>query len=384
MKVYFDNAATTKIHPKVAEKIIPLLKDDFGNPSSIHSYGTKIKVMIEEARETVAEFINADSSEIYFTSGGTEANNFIINGISKVNFAETGRNEILTFKAEHHAVLDTFSDLKNYGFSPDFIDVNRDSSVNPKLLQQRINEKTNLISCMYVNNETGAVNPVAELVETCKADDIFIHSDAVQAFGKIEIDVRKINIDAMTFSGHKIFAPKGIGAAYIKNGTPMKPLLFGGSQERNRRGGTENIIGIVALAEAVKIAKSEMHENYQTVSKLRDYFIKSLQSIAGKTIEINNAETQSPYILSITFKNEYYKNDSEAMLIFLDLNGVAVSNGSACSSGTLKPSHVILSMGKTIDDAKGTLRISFNPENTFEEIDYTIDIFSRLIKNFSK
>lgn len=384
MKVYLDNAATTKIHPKVVEKIISLLKDDFGNPSSIHSFGTKIKVMIEEARQTVADFINADASEIYFTSGGTEANNFIINGISKVNFEETKRDKILTFKAEHHAVLDTINDLNNYGFKTEFIDVNRDSSVEPESVLEHINENTNLISCMLVNNETGTINPVEEIVGMCKSNDIYIHSDAVQAFGKLEIDVKKMNIDAMTFSGHKIFAPKGIGAAYIKNGTPMKPLLFGGSQERNRRGGTENVIGILSFAEAVKIAKTEMDENYKIVSRLREYFIKSLQLIANDTIEINSSKNQSPYILSITFKSDYYKNDSEAMLIFLDLNGIAVSNGSACSSGTLKPSHVIISMGKIIEDARGTLRISFSPYNTFEEIDYTIDIFSKLIKKFSK
>jgi len=233
---------------------------------------------------------------------------------------------------------------------------------------------------MFVNNETGAINPVPELVKECKRENLYIHTDAVQAFGKFKIDVKEINIDAMSVSGHKIFAPKGIGAAYIRNGTPMKPLLFGGSQERNRRGGTENIIGIAALAEAVKIAKEEMSDYYKHVKSLRDYFVNEIKLIAGETIEINSSENQSPYILSITFKNEYYNNDSEAMLIFLDLNGIAVSNGSACSSGTLKPSHVILAMGKKVEDAKGTLRISFNPQNTKEEIDCTIDVIQKMIK----
>ena len=380
MKVYFDNAATTKIHPRVAEKIISLLKDDFGNPSSIHSYGSKIKVMIEEARETVADFINADSSEIYFTSGGTESNNFIINGISKVNLLETNRNVIISNKAEHHAVIDSINELQNYGFVPIFNDVNSDSTVSVASVKNLLNGNVSLISCMFVNNETGAINPIPELVKECKGENLYIHTDAVQAFGKFKIDVKEINIDAMSVSGHKIFAPKGIGAAYIRNGTPMKPLLFGGSQERNRRGGTENIIGIAALAEAVKIAKEEMRDYYKHVKSLRDYFVNEIKLIAGETIEINSSENQSPYILSITFKNEYYNNDSEAMLIFLDLNGIAVSNGSACSSGTLKPSHVILAMGKKVEDAKGTLRISFNPQNTKEEIDCTIDVIQKMIK----
>lgn len=384
MNVYFDNAATTPIHPKVREKIISLLDDDFGNPSSIHSYGRKIRVMIEESREIIAEFINADASEIYFTSGGTESNNFILNGISQVNFNETGRDKIITFASEHHAVIDTVKNLSDFGLSPVLCNVKHDSTIDFENLMSLTDNKTSFISCMFANNETGAINDIKKISQTLKHSDLYIHTDAVQAFGKIPIDVKELGIDALSISGHKIFAPKGIGAAFIKNGTPMKPMILGGSQERNRRGGTENIIGIAAIAEAVKIAKEEMNSSQNHVKSLRDYFIKGIRQIAGETIEINSAENQLQNILSITFKHEYYNNDSESMLIYLDLKGIAASGGAACSSGTLKPSHVILAMGKSHEDAKGTLRFSFSVNNTLEEVDYTLGILSDIIRKFSK
>lgn len=384
MKVYFDNAATTPLHPKVQEKIISLLKDDFGNPSSIHSYGRKIRVMIEESREIIADFLNADASEIYFTSGGTESNNFIINGISSVNYRETQRNKIITFATEHHAVLDSIKNLESFGFETKICSVLPDSTFDFNSIKTEFDEKVSLISCMMVNNETGAINDIEKITSSFKESDVYIHTDAVQGFGKFKIDVKKFRVDALTISGHKIFAPKGIGAAYIKNGTPMQPMLFGGSQERNRRGGTENIIGIAALAEAVQLADSDMLIFYEKVKSVRDYFISGVKQIASNTIEINSAANQSPYILSLTFKSEYYNNDSEAMLIYLDLNGIAASGGAACSSGTLKPSHVITAMGKSNMDARGTIRFSFNPDNTIGEVDYTLSILSDMMKKFRK
>lgn len=384
MKVYFDNAATTPLHPKVQEKIISLLKDDFGNPSSIHSYGRKIRVMIEESREIIADFLNADASEIYFTSGGTESNNFIINGISSVNYRETQRNKIITFATEHHAVLDSIKNLESFGFETKICSVLLDSTFDFNSITNEFDGKVSLISCMMVNNETGAINDIEKITSSFKESDVYIHTDAVQGFGKFKIDVKKFRVDALTISGHKIFAPKGIGAAYIKNGTPMQPMLLGGSQERNRRGGTENIIGIAALAEAVQLADSEMLIFYEKVKSVRDYFISGVKQIAGDTIEINTAANQSPYILSLTFKSEYYNNDSEAMLIYLDLNGIAASGGAACSSGTLKPSHVITAMGKSSTDARGTIRFSFNPNNTIGEVDYTLSVLTNMMKKFRK
>lgn len=383
-KIYFDNAATTPIHPKVKEKILPYLSDYFGNPSSIHSYGRIIRVAIEEAREIIADFINADASEIYFTSGGTEADNFAIFGISKTEFTESGRNKIITSKSEHHAVLDSFEELGKSGFNTEYVGVNQYAQLNVSELEKTLDSGTSLVAAMHTNNETGALNSIRLITELTKRNKSYIHVDAVQGFAKNRIDVKNFGFDSMAASAHKFYGPKGVGFLYAKSGTPLSPLLYGGSQERNRRGGTENIVGIVGLAEAVKIADLEMETNNQIVSDLKKYFIEGINSISLDEFEINSKEDTSPYILSVTLKSEYYRVDPEAMLIFLDINGVAASNGAACTSGTLKPSHVMLSAGKSIEDASGTIRFSFNPNNTKSEIDYTIDVLKKLRPNFVK
>lgn len=383
-KIYFDNAATTPIHPKVKEKILPYLSDYFGNPSSIHSYGRIIRVAIEEAREIIADFINADASEIYFTSGGTEADNFAIFGISKTEFTESGRNKIITSKSEHHAVLDSFEELGKSGFNTEYVGVNQYAQLNVSELEKTLDSGTSLVAAMHTNNETGALNSIRLITELTKRNKSYIHVDAVQGFAKNRIDVKNFGFDSMAASAHKFYGPKGVGFLYAKSGTPLSPLLYGGSQERNRRGGTENIVGIVGLAEAVKIADLEMETNNQIVSDLKKYFIEGINSISLDEFDINTKEDTSPYILSVTLKSEYYRVDPEAMLMFLDINGVAASNGAACTSGTLKPSHVMLSAGKSIEDASGTIRFSFNPNNTKSEIDYTIDVLKKLRPNFVK
>lgn len=379
MKVYFDNASTTQTHPKVLEAMLPYLKENFGNASSIHSHGRKARVAIEDARELIADFIGAIPSEIYFTSGGTEAINFIINGIAKTNFSETGKNKLLTTPIEHKAVLDTHLDLSENGFNPKFIEVNKDGNFNPSSLSENISANTSLVSIMYTNNELGTINNISE-ISGHLSDDQYLFCDAVQAFGKIDIDVNMLKVNALSGSAHKIYGPKGIGFAFVKSGTPISPLLFGGSQERNRRGGTENIAAIVGLAEAAKIIEKEMGENYNNVTSLNNYFRESISQIFGNKIEINGGSNTSPYILSFTFKGEYFKNDGEGLLMGLDINGIAASQGSACTSGTIKPSHVILGIGKEIDDANGTLRISFNPNNTNEEIDYVVSVLEKIGK----
>lgn len=380
MKVYFDNASTTKIHPKVLEAMLPYLKENFGNASSIHSYGRKARVAIEDARELIANFIGAIPSEIYFTSGGTEAINFIINGIAKINFIETGKNELLTTPIEHKAVLDTYLDLSKNGFNSKFIKVKNDGSFDSTSLIANISDNTSLISIMHTNNEIGTINNIQEIFGNL-SNDQYLFCDSVQAFGKIKIDVNKLNVHALSASAHKIYGPKGIGFAFVRSGTPLSPLLFGGSQERNRRGGTENIAAIVGLAEAVKISSNMMNDNYKKVTSINKYFRESVTNAFGNRIEINGCENNSPYILSLTFKSEYFKNDGEALLMALDINGIAVSQGSACTSGTIKPSHVILGIGKGIDDANGTLRFSFNPNNTNNEIDYAISVLEKIMKH---
>ncbi len=384
MKVYFDNAATTPVHPKVFEKMKPFLTEDFGNPSSIHSFGRTVRVAIEEARETVASFINANPSEIYFTSGGTEANNFAVFGIAKTEYVESGRNKIFTSKIEHHCVLDAFQELERNGFDVNWIDVNSDSKVNWQSSAHLIDDKTSLVSLMCINNETGTINPIQEISGQLKHKNIFFHTDAVQSFGKFPIDVKNLGIDSLCGSAHKINGPKGVGFAYVKSGTPLSPLLFGGSQERNRRGGTENVAGIVGFAEAIRIAIESMQSNYDHAKKLKNKFINGFSAIDKDGIIINSVSNSSPYILSVTFKSEYYNNDSESMLIYLDINGVAASNGSACTSGTIKASHVILGMGYSPRDAAGTIRFSFGRQNSEEEADYALEVLNKMAKKFRK
>lgn len=382
MKVYFDNAATTPLHPKVFEKMKNFLTEDFGNASSIHSFGRTTRVAIEEARGTIADFINADESEIYFTSGGTEANNFALTGISKAEFLESGRNKIIVSQADHHSIIDTAEKLEGDGFNVHYCKVNSDSEINFNDLNSSIDNTTSLLSAIHVNNETGTINSITKIIDLSR--NIYIHTDAIQSFGKIPIDVKTLKLDSLSASSHKINGPKGAGFLYVKSGTPIAPLILGGSQERNRRGGTENVAAIVGFAEAVKLAKNEMSENYEHVKKLKESLSNGLRLIDKEGITINGGSKTIPHILSITFKSDYYKNDAEAMLIYLDINGIAVSNGAACTSGTLKPSHVMLASGKSINDANGTIRFSFGSQNSLEEVEYTLQVIDKFTKKFKK
>ncbi|MDZ7765659.1 MAG: cysteine desulfurase family protein [Melioribacteraceae bacterium] len=384
MKVYFDNAATTKVHPKVFESMVPYLKEEYGNPSSIHSFGRKVRVAIEDAREIAANYINANPSEIYFVSNGTEANNFPVFGIAETVYQEDKRDNLLTTAAEHTCVLEAFEKLSDEGFKSNILSVDNDSSLKLDDLKSALDNNTSLVSVIHINNETGTQNKLEEISEIVKKNNAFFHTDAVQSFGKIKIDVNELGVDALSASAHKFHGPKGVGLVYAKSGTPLSPMIFGGSQERNRRGGTEFAAGIIGLAEAIKIAESESETNFKKVSELRSYFIKSLKEAAIEGVEINCEENSFPYVLSITFNSKIYNNDSEAMLMFLDINGIAASNGAACTSGTLKPSHVIMSMGRSKEDANGTIRFSFSYQNTKEEVNYTVDVLEKMAKKFKR
>ena len=384
MKVYLDNAATTKLHPKVYEAMLPYLKENFGNPSSIHSFGRKVRVVIEESREIVANSINADPSEIYFVSNGTEANNFPIFGIAKTEFNDSGKNHIITSIVEHQCVLEPFQKLVEFGFTYDFIPVINNGEIDHAELAKKISNSTNLVSLIHINNETGAVNHLKQISKILYDKKAYLHTDTVQSYGKIKIDVKELGVDSLSASAHKFYGPKGIGFVYGKSGTPLSPLIYGGSQERNRRGGTENPAAIIGLAEAVKIAESEMVFNNQLVCDLRKSFVEGIKSIDDKYLSINSNENSSPYVISLTFSSEKYKNNAESYLMFLDINGIAASNGAACTSGTLKPSHVILGIGKSVEDANGTIRFSLAPYNTLEEIEYTLEVIAKMTKQFSK
>lgn len=384
MKAYLDHAATTPLHPKVLERMLPFLKEEFGNASSIHSFGKNTRVAIEEARETIASFINADPGEIYFTSGGTEANNFIVRGIARAEFKESGRNKIISTRLEHSSVKDPVKELSFEGYPVEYLTPMPDTTSSPDSIIPLLDEKTSLVSVININNETGAANNLKSINEIIAGKNIFLHTDSVQAFGKFPINVRELGISAMTASAHKIMGPKGIGIAFIASGTPVAPLILGGSQERKRRGGTENPALIAGFAEAVKIACAGMKDNFNYVSSLKREMIKGINSIDNKGIEINSTPGSSPYILSITFKSGFYKNDTEAMLMYLDINGVAASSGAACSSGTLKPSHVIIASGKTEEEAAGTFRFSFGPSNTVDEICFALDVIKKMCGKFGR
>lgn len=380
MNIYLDNAATTKIDPRVIEKMMPFLSENYGNPSSIHSFGRKARVAIEDSREFIADFINADPSEIYFTSCGTEATNFVLSGIVRTELQESGKNYIITSAGDHKATLNTIKHLHQEGFTSTILPLNNNFDIEKKDIEN-IN-RTSLSSIVHVNNETGTINNIKEINSNFKG--AYFHTDAVQSFGKIHIDVQELGIHSLSASAHKLYGPKGIGLAYIKSETPMASMILGGGQERNRRAGTENTAFIVGFAEAVRIAKEEMTAKFEKVSELKSYLWDGIITSCGEGIRQNSSEQTSPYILSLTFDPEIYKNDSEAMLMYLDINGIAASSGSACASGTINSSHVILAGGYSDEYARGTVRFSFSSENTFKELDYTIDIIEKLAKKMRK
>ncbi len=383
MQVYLDNAATTPLHPKVLEAMIPYLKDWYGNPSSVHSYGTKIRVAVEEAREIIANEINAKPSEIFFLSGGTESDNFVIKGIVNSASRESDKRKLLTSSIEHHAVLDTINSYSGE-YIINYAPLQSDGSVNFDKLQNEELKDVLFSSFMNVNNEIGSVTDISKLTAIAKKNGILTHSDSVQSFCKYKIDVKSLSIDAISGSAHKINGPKGIGFAYVKTGTPMESLLLGGGQERNRRGGTENVAGIIGFAEAVRIFSANRDFYYNHVSELKKRFIEGLNQLDSNGIVVNNNQNSSPYISSITLNNKIYKNDLESILVFLDINGVAVSSGAACSSGSVKSSHVLLGIGKSVEEAQGTFRISFGYQNKVEEIDYALSVIEKLLKQIKR
>jgi cysteine desulfurase len=380
--VYLDNAATTKVHPKVVEKMIKYLTEDFGNPSSVHTLGSKVRNAIEEAREFIAEELNADSGEIYFTSGGTEADNFAIRGLCDACLKETNRNEIISSNLEHHAVLDSIIFTQKLGHVYKNIPTSSDGVIDFRGFRGLLSNNTLLVSVMHVNNEIGIVNDITKINEITKQAGAYTHSDCVQSFGKYKIDVKKMNLDLLCASAHKINGPKGVGVVYVKTGTPITPLLTGGSQERNRRAGTENVAGIIGFAEALKIFKENRESYFSHVQKIKEHFVSGLRSFDG--IVINGNEDSSPYILSITLNPEFYKPDTESILVYLDINGIAASSGSACMSGSLKPSHVIKGLGKSDDYAKNTIRFSFDYSTSIDDIDYTLEVLNKLLHQLKR
>lgn len=373
-KIYMDNAATTKLDKRALDKMLPYLTEQYGNPSSIYSLGAESKKAITEARENIAQIIKADPGEIYFTSGGSEADNWAIRGIAYRN--KKKGNHIITSKVEHHAVLHTCEYLEKNGFEVTYLDVDEYGVIDIEDLKKSIRKETILITIMYANNEVGSIMPIREIGEIAKENEIFFHTDAVQAMGSIEIDVEDLNIDLLSMSAHKFNGPKGIGALYIRRGVIIDPLIIGGGQEKSRRAGTENIPAIVGMSKALDLAYENLNEKNNKIIKMRDYLIDEIMTKIKYTKLNGHPKNRLPNNVNISFNFI----EGESLLLFLDIKGIAASSGSACTSGTLDPSHVLLSMGLNHETAHGSLRLSINENNTKDEIDYVVESLTEIVE----
>lgn len=374
-KIYADNAATTRLSPAVLDAMMPYFTDVYGNPSSLYSVGGEAKKAVEQAREKIASYFNCKPNEIYFTSGGSESDNWAIKSAAQL-IASKGKKHIITSAFEHHAVLHTLNALEKQGFEVTYLDVHSDGLVVPEELEAAIREDTGLVTIMYANNEIGTIQPIAQLGAICKKHKILFHTDAVQAVGHVEIDVKKQNIDLLSLSGHKFHAPKGVGALYCRKGVVLNNLIFGGAQERNKRAGTENSAAIVGLGYAIEDACTNIEERANKSRELRDYLIDNVLSTIPKSRL--NGDREKRVATNANFSFEAI--EGEALLLMLDMNGICASSGSACTSGSLDPSHVLLSIGLPHEIAHGSLRISISDETTKEDIDYILEKLPSIVE----
>lgn len=373
-RVYFDHSATTPVDKTVAEAILEHMTEKFGNASSIHRFGREARKAVDEAREKVAALINAEPNEIFFTSGGTEGDNLALKGIAYANRKKG--NHIITTAIEHHAILHTCEYLEKQGFSVTYLPVDEYGMVRVEDVAKAITDKTILISVMYANNEVGTIQPIAEIGCIAREKGIYLHTDAVQVAGNYPIDVKASKIDLLTLAGHKFHGPKGVGVLYIRRGVRIEEIQHGGGHERNMRAGTENVPGIVGLGKAAEIAKHEMEEKIVHISRLRDRIIKEVMEKIPHT-KLNGHPTQRmPGNANFSF----HFVEGESLLLNLDLKGVAASSGSACTSGSLDPSHVLLAMGMTHEVAHGSLRITLGRGNTTEEVDYFLELLPEIVQ----
>ncbi|TET92560.1 cysteine desulfurase NifS [Candidatus Aerophobetes bacterium] len=366
-RIYLDHNATTPLHPEVLEAMLPYYKEAFGNPSTIYSFGQETRKATDEARETVANLIGASPEEIIFTSGGTEADNLALKGVPAA--LEKKGKHIVASSIEHHAVLSTLKYLEKRGYQVSFLPVDEHGWLDPGEVEEAITSQTVLISVMHANNEVGTIEPISEIGEIAQKAGIYLHTDAVQTIGKIKVNVDDLKVDLLSLSAHKFYGPKGVGALYVRKGTRIYPLLHGGYQERRRRAGTENVAGIVGLGKAAEIAPKEMVQQSRRESNLRDRLEKMIRENINHC-QLNGHPTQRlPNTLNISF--EFI--EGESLILNLDLKGIAASTGSACTSGSLEPSHVLMAMGVAPEIAQGSIRFSLGRDNQKEDIDYTVE-----------
>src|SRR5215831_12504680 len=369
-RVYLDSNATTPMRPEVVAAMMPVFTENYGNASSIHWFGQTAKAVIDDARKHVAKLIGAETAEIVFVSGGTEADNFAIRGIAAL---KGGTGHIITSRIEHHAIMHTCRDLEKQGFEVTWLPVSSDGLVDPEEVERAIRNDTILITIMHANNEIGTIEPIEEIGKIAADADVYFHSDGVQSTGKIPVDVKKLGVDLYSMSAHKIHGPKGVGALFIKKGTTLKPMMTGGGHERNRRSGTENVAGIAGFGEAAKLAAVA---DMGRVRDLRDRLERDLKA----QIELIHVNAESAPRIPNTSNIMVDYAEGEGLVISLDLKGVAVSTGSACSSGSLEPSHVLTAIGKTPDEAHGSLRFSLSSMTVDEDIDYVVEILPGIVE----
>ena len=372
--IYLDNAATTQVYPEVLEAMTPYFTEHYGNPSSIYSFAGESKRAVDAARNTMAEFLNASTEEIYFTGGGSESDNWALKATAEA-YANKGKH-IITSKIEHHAILHTCEWLVKHGFEVTYLNVDENGLVDLEELKAAIRPDTILISVMFANNEIGTIEPIAEIGKIAKEHGVLFHTDAVQAFGHVPIDVQAMNIDMLSASGHKINGPKGIGLMYIRKGIKIGSFIHGGAQERHRRAGTHNVPGIVGFAKAVELASRDMDKRMKYETELRDYYISRVEK------EIPYAKLNGDRVKRLPNNTNFCFRfiEGESMLILLDQKGICASSGSACTSGSLDPSHVLLAIGLPHEIAHGSLRATLSEKTTKEDIDFTVDELKKIIE----
>ncbi len=365
-KIYLDNAATTKVSNEVLTEMLECYGDTFGNPSSIHSFGREASALVDKARDRVASLINAERGEIYFTSGGTESNNWAIVGLALANRAKG--NHIITSAVEHKSVLEACKRLERLGFEVTYLPVDKTGLVDIAKLLHFITHKTILVSIMAANNEVGTIQNLKAISKIAHEKGVIFHTDAISAVGNFKIDVKDLEVDALSISAHKFNGPKGVGALYVKKGVKIDNLIVGGEQEKGKRGGTLNVPQIVGFGKACEILQENYIIDCKKTKYLRDYFVNTLEKEIPNITINGHLHQKTPQIASVSFNNI----DAEALLCLLDLAGIAVSTGAACDAGSVEPSHVLLAMGKSIEEAQSTIRFSFGTNNTKEEIDYVV------------